>query len=361
MRSARHRAIRPDRFKWLPRHTAAGSHRRTTLLGICRDRVIAATLSTVLAATVVTVIAAANAPDEPPTQEARSVVPGTSPTPSAAAGDPTAAPPINRDTPTAGANAVSASRTFSRPAAVDAADVPIVALAAYQRAQLIMEQADADCALTWDVLAGIGYVETNHGERGDSHLDARGRATPRIVSEPLNGRRGRPRIPDTDAGRIDGDRRFDRGVGPLMILPSTWSILAVDADGDAKRDPQNVNDAALAAAVYLCRGKGHLSSHGELRRALSFFNTAHGYAARVLAAAADYRTTRAAPKADEPVVARIAADPPPTQTTKSKHSKAPKPTHAPKPPKPTHAPKPPEAPEASSPTPTPSVPPSPSA
>ena len=45
----------------------------------------------------------------------------------------------------------------------------------------------------------------------------------------------------------------------MQFIPSTWPVVRVDADGDGKRNPQDIDDAALATAVYLCSGKDDLS------------------------------------------------------------------------------------------------------
>ena len=64
---------------------------------------------------------------------------------------------------------------------------------------------------------------------------------------------------DTDAGQYDNDTRFDRAVGPMQFIPSTWSVVGVDGDSDGTRNPQDIDDAALATAVYLCSGDDDLS------------------------------------------------------------------------------------------------------
>ena len=67
-------------------------------------------------------------------------------------------------------------------------------------------------------------------------------------------------IRDTDAGQFDNDTAYDRAVGPMQFIPSTWSVVGVDADGDGQRNPQDIDDAALATAVYLCSGDDDLST-----------------------------------------------------------------------------------------------------
>ena len=53
----------------------------------------------------------------------------------------------------------------------------------------------------------------------------------------------------------------------MQFIPSTWAVVGVDADGDGERNPQDIDDAALAAAVYLCSGNEDLSTDaGRARR-----------------------------------------------------------------------------------------------
>jgi membrane-bound lytic murein transglycosylase B len=39
-------------------------------------------------------------------------------------------------------------------------------------------------------------------------------------------------IVDTEQGRYDRDTRWDRAVGPMQFLPSTWRTWGVDGDSD---------------------------------------------------------------------------------------------------------------------------------
>jgi len=159
----------------------------------------------------------------------------------------------------AGGGSVAPAVLRSRNGAPDYSAIPGVALAAYQRAELIMRSADKSCRLDWSLLAAIGYVESDHGRDGGSRLDAAGVARPGIQGDRRDGTRGAVAIRDTDSGLFDHDRRFDRAVGPMHFVPSTWLVVGVDADGDSKRDPQDIDDAALAAAVLLCSASDDLS------------------------------------------------------------------------------------------------------
>ncbi len=160
--------------------------------------------------------------------------------------------------------------------------IPSAALAAYQRAEAVINKADNSCHLTWQLVAAIGRVESNHGRFGGNVLDDDGVARPGIYGPALNGRKSTKAISDTDAGQFDRDSQWDRAVGPMQFIPSTWSIVGVDADGDAKRDPQDIDDAALATAVYLCSGKDNLSTVMGQRAAVYRYNHNQKYVDLVL-------------------------------------------------------------------------------
>jgi hypothetical protein len=98
-------------------------------------------------------------------------------------------------------------------------------------------------------------------------------------------------VRDTDAGRLDHDRHYDHAVGPMQFLPSTWAVVAVDADGDGRRNVQDINDAALGSAVYLCAGGGDLSTRAGTRAALHRYNPSAAYVATVLAVAHALQTS----------------------------------------------------------------------
>ena len=90
-------------------------------------------------------------------------------------------------------------------------------------------------------------------------------------------------IPDTDNGRGTGNRTWDRALGPLQLLPASWRVAGMDADGDGRRDPQNVYDAAGAAMVYLCDGGRDLGTRKGLEEAVLAYNHSRDYLRLVLA------------------------------------------------------------------------------
>ncbi|MCX6399205.1 MAG: hypothetical protein NTX33_04640 [Propionibacteriales bacterium] len=168
-------------------------------------------------------------------------------------------------------------------------DAPDGTLGAYQRAAAIIN-ATADCHLDWMTLAAIARIESNHGRgpTGSHDLNDDGVVTPAFVGKPLNGRAGRGEVDDTDAGKVDGNKRWDAPVGPFGLLPATWATVAVDADGDDVRDPQDVDDASLAAAVVLCAGGKDMADAKALRKALTAYHRTRGFAATVVQLTALY-------------------------------------------------------------------------
>lgn len=135
------------------------------------------------------------------------------------------------------------------------------------------------CRIPVMLLAAIGEVESS-SLRGRS-LDARHVAVPPVRGPALSGGSFAV-IRDTDGGRYDGDPVWDRAVGPMQFIPGTWRLWGADANGDGVADPQNVEDAALAAARYLCAGGRDLSRAADLRAAVRSYNHSDRYVRTVL-------------------------------------------------------------------------------
>jgi membrane-bound lytic murein transglycosylase B len=173
-------------------------------------------------------------------------------------------------------------------AVVVGSDLTLVALDAYLRAALDIEAVHPTCGLPWWLLAGIGRVESGHGTFATSELDAAGTARPSIIGIALDGGNDTAVITDTDGGTLDGDVVSDRAVGPMQFIPSTWSRYAADGNGDAVADPQNLYDAAHAAADYLCTAGGDLTTDAGIHRAVFAYNHSEAYVSNVLSFAQDY-------------------------------------------------------------------------
>jgi membrane-bound lytic murein transglycosylase B len=166
--------------------------------------------------------------------------------------------------------------------------VPPRALLAYGRAEIATRQAQPGCRVTWATLAGIGRVESNHGQFGGAVLTDAGLPSKPIVGVPLDGSGGFREVKDTDGGRYDGDSKVDRAVGPMQFIPSTWQRWASDGNGDGKADPQQIDDAALAAARYLCAGGRDMASAKGWWDGLWSYNRSVEYAQKVFALADGY-------------------------------------------------------------------------
>jgi len=166
--------------------------------------------------------------------------------------------------------------------------IPTAAVLAYERAATVLEKADPSCGLEWPLVAAIGRVESDHGRYGGNVLTADGVADPGIYGVPLDGSSNTATIRDTDSGAYDNDQVWDRAVGPMQFIPSTWKLVGVDADGDGNKNPQDIDDASLATAVYLCAGSGDLGSEAGARAAVFRYNHSASYVDLVLSIAQAY-------------------------------------------------------------------------
>ena len=170
-----------------------------------------------------------------------------------------------------------------------ATGIPSRALAAYASVGLRIAEEQPGCDLGWVTLAAIGWVESHHGSIGGRTLTAEGRPDRTIVGVPLDGGPGVRAIRDSDGGRWDGDATWDRAVGPMQFIPSTWRRWQVDASGTGTADPQHIDDAALAAGRYLCAaGGGSLAQPEAWYRAVFAYNNSDDYVRAVLDIANTY-------------------------------------------------------------------------
>ncbi|WP_323098060.1 lytic transglycosylase domain-containing protein [Intrasporangium sp. YIM S08009] len=190
--------------------------------------------------------------------------------------------------PSAAQEAVHALAGFM-PVRLDANGIPSLALSAYQHAAGLLDGVDPSCGVDWALLGAIGRVESNHAQFGGNRLDASGVARPGIIGIPLDGSRGTSRITDTDGGRLDRDSVYDRAVGPMQFIPTSWSSMGRDGNGDGVSDPQNLTDAVTAAGAMLCSGHANLRDPKAAYDAVFRYNHSDSYVRSVLSIADAYR------------------------------------------------------------------------
>jgi membrane-bound lytic murein transglycosylase B len=194
-----------------------------------------------------------------------------------------ARPPTSFRVAAASISAPPPSRAVNAPGALG---IPIMALTAYRNAEQKMAIAEPTCGVSWNLLAGIGRIESMHANGGA--VDPRGTAVNPIYGPALDGTLpGNEIIVQSETGnRVT----YARAMGPMQFLPGTWARYAVDGDGDGISDPQNLFDSTLAAARYLCSGGMNLRDPAGVMASILRYNNSMPYAQNVLGWAAAYAT-----------------------------------------------------------------------
>lgn len=162
-----------------------------------------------------------------------------------------------------------------------ALNIPVTALEAYGYAARVAEVENPSCHIAWTTLAGIGQVESHHGTYHHATLSPNGDVRPPIRGVVLDGTNGTLRIIDSETGGMDGGTNAVRAMGPMQFIPETWREYGVDANNDGVVSADNIDDAALSAAGYLCwRGKDLAKPRGWME-ALRAYNYSDVYALAV--------------------------------------------------------------------------------
>ncbi|WP_237280465.1 lytic transglycosylase domain-containing protein [Subtercola vilae] len=153
--------------------------------------------------------------------------------------------------------------------------IPYRALVGYAGTALALARELPQCHVGWNTLAALGSIESAHGTHAGSTITADGAASPAIYGPALDGSEY-PAVSDTDGGALDGTANGDRAVGPLQFIPSTWMRWGADGNGDGVSDPQQIDDASLAAGRYLC-SYGDLSGAAGWRASVFAYNHVESY------------------------------------------------------------------------------------
>ena len=137
-----------------------------------------------------------------------------------------------------------------RPSTLARASIPADYLAWYIGAAQTCQ------GLPWPVLAGIGKVESDHGQSN---------------------------LPGVHAGANAAGAE-----GPMQFLPATFGEFAVDADPAQPVSPYDPADAIYTAARMLCADGARGGSPAGINQAIFAYNHAGWYVAEVLSWAARY-------------------------------------------------------------------------
>lgn len=217
-----------------------------------------------------------NAAERPPVMAAAEAIRVTAPGPSTA---PTASTSPRRG------NADSVDPDWAQRQS-SATGIPLRALLGYAGAEIAVRAELPGCGISWTTLAALGSIESGHGTHDGAAIDAAGTTVPGVWGPALDGR-STALIPDSDGGVVDGLSSGDRAVGPLQVIPQTWAQWGADGNGDGIADPQQIDDAALAAARYLCH-YGDLTDAANWRTAVFAYNHLDSYVDDVAARANAY-------------------------------------------------------------------------
>jgi len=168
------------------------------------------------------------------------------------------------------------------------------ALQAYATAELAQSRDEPGCHLSWNTLAAIGWIEAGDGTHAGAYLQEDGRTTLPILGPALDGTNGHQAIAATEAtAEATGDSEWDHAVGPMQFIGSTWAKWGTDASGDGFADPNNIDDAALTTARYLCAAGRDLSTGEGWTAAVHSYNHSDDYVNAVRASANDLATSSA--------------------------------------------------------------------
>lgn len=159
------------------------------------------------------------------------------------------------------------AQTTMAPTAFALRSVPSAYLNWYQRA------AHTCRGLSWPVLAGIGEMESGHGQ--------------------------------STAPGVHSSSNYAGAQGPMQFEPATFAAYAVRADTRHPLSVYNPQDAIFSAARMLCANGAASGTAGGLQSALLSYNHAGWYPPAVLGWAARYGVAAPAQTIAKPVPAKV--------------------------------------------------------
>jgi cell wall-associated NlpC family hydrolase len=121
---------------------------------------------------------------------------------------------------------------------------------------LYMSAARTCPGLPWGVLAGIGEVESDHGQ--------------------------------STAPGVHSGANYAGAEGPMQFEPATFAEYAVDGNHDGQLSPYDPADAIYTAAAMLCANGAASGTAAGIRQAVFAYNHSHAYVNDVLGWAARY-------------------------------------------------------------------------
>jgi membrane-bound lytic murein transglycosylase B len=179
----------------------------------------------------------------------------------------------------------SSSGSAASGSSQSAAALPPVVELAYRSAAFELSLEQPRCEMPWELLAGIGRVESHNADNGD--VDIFGTARHAIYGPALNGTLAGNEVVHNHGGG------YQRAEGPMQFMPGTWARYAKPG-----ANPQNLFDAAYAAGNYLCSGGLDMGNPAQRTKAILRYNHSMAYVANATAWAHSYHTG-IAPRAAE--------------------------------------------------------------
>jgi membrane-bound lytic murein transglycosylase B len=151
----------------------------------------------------------------------------------------------------------------------------MIAETAYKFTAVELAVQQPQCHMPWQLLAGIGRVESHHADNGD--VDMFGTTRRAIYGPALDGTLPGNEVDRTSAGK------FLRAEGPMQFMPATWARYSRPGG-----DPQNMFDASYTAGNYLCSGGLDMHDPAQRTSAILRYNHSMAYVAEVMGWAQRY-------------------------------------------------------------------------